>query len=65
MENINGVLDFNGADFEAEEALEFEALIDHEAGGDTDEQESYHAEAMLAYYDQAAPAPRVTYLTLN
>ena len=50
MENVNGVLDFDGADLEAEE---FEALVDHEAGFDCDpyDVESYHAEAMLAYYD--------------
>ena len=33
MENINGLLDFDGADREAEE---FEALVDHEAGFDCD-----------------------------
>jgi len=50
MENINGVLDFDGADLEAEE---FEALVDHEAGFDCDpyDVEAYHAEAMLAYWD--------------
>ena len=53
MENINGVLDFDGADLEAEEAEEFAALVDHEAGFDCDpyDVESYHAEAMLAYWD--------------
>ncbi len=53
MDNINGLLDFDGADYEAEEAEEFEALVDHEAGFDCDpyDVESYHAEAMLAYYD--------------
>ena len=53
MENINGVLDFDGADLEAEEAEEFSALVDHEAGFDCDpyDVESYHAEAMLAYWD--------------
>jgi len=32
---------------------EFEAMIDHEAGFDCDpyDVESYHAEAMLAYWD--------------
>ena len=67
MENINGVLDFDGADLEAEEAEEFEALVDHEAGFDCDpyDVESYHAEAILAYHDQAAAAPRVTHLTPN
>ena len=36
-----------------EEAEEFAALIDHEAGFDCDpyDVESYYAEAMLAYYD--------------
>jgi len=50
MENINGVLDFDGADLEAEE---FEFFVDHEAGFDCDpyDVESYYAEAMLAYYD--------------
>ena len=40
-------------DYLAEEAEEFEALVDHEAGFDCDpyDAESYHAEAMLAYYD--------------
>ena len=38
-------------EYDIEGAEEFEALIDHEAGGDTDEQELYHAEAMLAYWD--------------
>lgn len=53
MENINGVLDFDGADYEAEEAEEFAALVDHEAGFDVDpyDVESYYAEAMLAYWD--------------
>ena len=39
-------------DYLAEEQ-EFEAMIDHEAGFDCDpyDVESYHAEAMLAYYD--------------
>ena len=53
MENINGLLDFDNADLEAEEAEEFAALVDHEAGFDCDpyDVESYHAEAMLAYWD--------------
>ena len=53
MDNINGLLDFDGADYEAEEAEEFAALVDHEAGFDVDPYgvESYYAEAMLAYYD--------------
>ena len=53
MDNINGLLDFDGADYEAEEAEEFAALVDHEAGFDCDpyDVESYYAEAMLAYYD--------------
>ena len=50
MENINGVLDFDGADREAEE---FDFFVDHEAVYDCDpyDVEAYHAEAMLAYYD--------------
>ena len=53
MDNINGLLDFDGADYEAEEAEEFAALVDHEAGFDCDpyDVESYYAEAMLAYHD--------------
>ena len=53
MDNINGLLDFDGADYEAEEAEEFAALVDHEAGFDCDpyDVESYYAEAMLAYWD--------------
>ena len=53
MENIFDLMDFDGADLEAEEAEEFEALVDHEAGFDCDpyDVESYHAEAMLAYWD--------------
>ena len=53
MENIFDLMDFDGADLEAEEAEEFAALVDHEAGFDCDpyDVESYHAEAMLAYWD--------------
>jgi hypothetical protein len=53
MENINGVLDFDGADYAAEEAEEFGSFVDHEAGFDCDpyDVEAYHAEAMLAYWD--------------
>ena len=53
-------------EYAIEEAEEFEALVDHEAGFDCDpyDVESYHAEAMLAYYDQATRC-RVTYLTPN
>ena len=40
-------------EYDIEEAEEFEALVDHEAGFDCDpyDVESYHAEAMLAYWD--------------
>ena len=40
-------------EYAIEEEYEFEAMIDHEAGFDCDpyDVESYHAEAMLAYYD--------------
>ena len=40
-------------EYAIEEAEEFEALIDHEAGFDCDpyDVESYYGEAMLAYYD--------------
>ena len=40
-------------EYAIEEAEEFEALVDHEAGFDCDpyDVESYHGEAMLAYYD--------------
>ena len=39
-------------DYLAEEQ-EFEAYVDHDSGFEQDEQ-SFYAEAMLAYYDQAA-----------
>ena len=47
-------------EYAIEEAEEFEALVDHEAGFDCDpyDVESYHAEAMLAYWDQAARCER-------
>ena len=52
MDNINGLLDFDGADYESEEE-EFSFAVDHEAVYDCDpyDVEAYHAEAMLAYYD--------------
>lgn len=51
-------------EYAIEEEYEFEQFIDHDSGFEQD-QDSYYAEAMLAYYDQAAAAPRVTYLTPN
>ena len=53
MDNINGLLDFDGADLQAEEEEEFSFAVDHEAVYDCDpyDVEAYHAEAMLAYYD--------------
>lgn len=53
MENINGIQDFNQADYEAEELEEFEFFIDHEAVYDVDpyEEGAYHYEAVMAYYD--------------
>ena len=40
-------------EYAIEDEYEFEAMIDHEAGFDCDpyDVESYHAEAMLAYWD--------------
>ena len=40
-------------EYAIEEEYEFEQFIDHDSGYEQDEQ-SYYAEAMLAYYDQAA-----------
>ena len=53
MQNLNGIQDFNQADYEAEEQEQFDFFVDHEAVYDCDpyDVESYHAEAMLAYYD--------------
>lgn len=51
-------------EYAIEEEYEFESFIDHDSGYEQDEQ-SYYAEAMLAYYDQAKTAVRVTYLTLS
>ena len=53
MDNINGLLDFDGADLKVEEDEEFNFAVDHEAVYDCDpyDVEAYHAEAMLAYWD--------------
>jgi hypothetical protein len=52
VENINGVLDFDGADLAAEEAEEFVSFIDHEAGfEDCDPGLLAWSEAQLAHWD--------------